>query len=237
MIAVVVCVLIGAAPGVDRRVRGRALIRRHARRLPGLAGRDPQRFAVGAPIIIEDRWINYTRTTPSPRGLGWVIAAIISAVYVRCGALRRGSASAGSGSRSAIPTSSSRSCVGVASRYLRSSSRSATTTAGTHLLATAGVLIIFFLLLLTFLAKRTTFGRHVYAVGGNAGGARRAGINVPPDPDPRLHDLGGDGRRSAASSSPRTSTRSTSPPGGGTLLLDAIAAAVIGGVSLFGGRG
>ena len=32
--------------------------------------------------------------------------------------------------------------------------------------------------MLTFLAKRTTFGRHVYAVGGNAEAARRAGINV-----------------------------------------------------------
>ena len=33
--------------------------------------------------------------------------------------------------------------------------------------------------MLTFLAKWTTFGRHVYAVGGNAEAARRAGINVP----------------------------------------------------------
>ena len=30
----------------------------------------------------------------------------------------------------------------------------------------------------TYVAKRTTFGRHVYAVGGNAEAARRAGINV-----------------------------------------------------------
>ena len=43
----------------------------------------------------------------------------------------------------------------------------------------AGVLVVFFLVVLTFLAKRTTFGRHVYAVGGNAEAARRAGINVP----------------------------------------------------------
>src|SRR5205085_5174629 len=42
----------------------------------------------------------------------------------------------------------------------------------------AAVIIILFLVLLTYLAKRTTFGRHVYAVGGNAEAARRAGINV-----------------------------------------------------------
>ncbi len=43
----------------------------------------------------------------------------------------------------------------------------------------AGVIIVVFLVVLTYLAKRTTFGRHVYAVGGNAEAARRAGINVP----------------------------------------------------------
>src|SRR5581483_405824 len=43
----------------------------------------------------------------------------------------------------------------------------------------AAVIIVLFLVVLTFLAKRTTFGRHVYAVGGNAEAARRAGINVP----------------------------------------------------------
>ena len=41
------------------------------------------------------------------------------------------------------------------------------------------LLVVAMLLILTFLAKRTTFGRHVYAVGGNAEAARRAGINVP----------------------------------------------------------
>ena len=39
-----------------------------------------------------------------------------------------------------------------------------------------GLEIIGFLLFWTYVAKRTTFGRHVYAVGGNAEAARRAGI-------------------------------------------------------------
>ena len=38
----------------------------------------------------------------------------------------------------------------------------------------AGVLMVVLLVVLTFVAKRTTFGRHVYAVGGNAEAARRA---------------------------------------------------------------
>ncbi len=39
-------------------------------------------------------------------------------------------------------------------------------------------LVIIILVGLTYLAKRTAFGRHVYAVGGNAEAARRGGINV-----------------------------------------------------------
>ena len=100
----------------------------------------------------------------------------------------------------------------------------------------AGLIIIFFLLFWTYVAKRTTFGRHVYAVGGNAEAARRAGINVA-----RIRILvfmisGLHGRR-------RRHRARRQPPlvapdqGGGTLLLDAISAAVIGGTSLFGGRG
>ncbi len=42
----------------------------------------------------------------------------------------------------------------------------------------AGVLVIVLLVFWTWVAERTTFGRHVYAVGGNAEAARRAGINV-----------------------------------------------------------
>ncbi len=92
------------------------------------------------------------------------------------------------------------------------------------------------LLVWTFVAKRTTFGRHVYAVGGNAEAARRAGINVP-----RIRILvfmiagamsGFGGIVLAA----RLNSVDLNA-GGGTLLLDAISAAVIGGTSLFGGRG
>ena len=42
----------------------------------------------------------------------------------------------------------------------------------------AGVLVVALLIFWTYIARRTTFGRHVYAVGGNAEAARRAGISV-----------------------------------------------------------
>jgi D-xylose transport system permease protein len=98
------------------------------------------------------------------------------------------------------------------------------------------VLIAAMVLFWTFIAKRTTFGRHVYAVGGNAEAARRAGINVARVRiivfmiSGAMAGLGGVVLASRLSSVDLNA-------GGGTLLIDAIAAAVIGGVSLFGGRG
>jgi D-xylose transport system permease protein len=100
----------------------------------------------------------------------------------------------------------------------------------------AGVIFLVLLVVLTFVAQRTTFGRHVYAVGGNAEAARRAGINVK---FIRVAVFTLSGTMAAAggviAASRLQSVDLTA--GSGTILLDAIAAAVIGGTSLFGGRG
>jgi D-xylose transport system permease protein len=88
----------------------------------------------------------------------------------------------------------------------------------------------------TYILNRTRFGRHVYAVGGNAEAARRAGINVD---NVRIACfafcsfmavIGG----IILASRLRSVDTNT---GGGQALLYPIAAAVIGGTSLFGGRG
>jgi D-xylose transport system permease protein len=93
-----------------------------------------------------------------------------------------------------------------------------------------------FVLLLTFLLNRTLFGRHVYAVGGNSEAARRAGINVPGIKiicfiiGSLMAAVGGILFASYANSvSPTT--------GGSQTLLFAVGATVIGGTSLFGGKG
>ena len=95
-----------------------------------------------------------------------------------------------------------------------------------------GGLLVFW----TFILNRTRFGRHIYAVGGNAEAARRAGINVD---NVRIACfafcsfmavLGG----IILASRLRSVDTNT---GGGQALLYPIAAAVIGGTSLFGGRG
>jgi D-xylose transport system permease protein len=98
------------------------------------------------------------------------------------------------------------------------------------------LLVIAFLGIWTYVAKRTTFGRHVYAVGGNAEAARRAGINVA-----RIRILvfmisGGMAGIGGVVLAARLNSANLNQ-GGGTLLIDAISAAVIGGTSLFGGRG
>ncbi|HET9741050.1 MAG TPA: hypothetical protein VFP78_23255 [Solirubrobacteraceae bacterium] len=89
---------------------------------------------------------------------------------------------------------------------------------------------------LAFVLSRTAFGRHIYAVGGNAEAARRAGINVPNIKTAcfvictTLAIVAGVLIASRDNSvSPTT--------GGAQTLLYAVGAAVIGGTSLFGGRG
>jgi D-xylose transport system permease protein len=88
----------------------------------------------------------------------------------------------------------------------------------------------------SYVATRTRFGRHIYAVGGNAEAARRAGIPVD-----RVRIVGFMiGSTMAALGGVILASRLQSvdtEAGGSTLLLDSIAAAVIGGASLFGGRG
>jgi D-xylose transport system permease protein len=99
-----------------------------------------------------------------------------------------------------------------------------------------GLLIIAMLLGWTFVLNRTKFGRYVYAVGGSAEAARRAGINVDRI---RIAVFGISGMTAAIGGiilASRLSSVDTNA-GGGSILLYSIAAAVIGGTSLFGGRG
>jgi D-xylose transport system permease protein len=88
----------------------------------------------------------------------------------------------------------------------------------------------------TYVLGRTRFGRYVYAIGGNAEAARRAGISLP-----RIRTLAFvlcSFTAGIAGVVYASRLRSISTAfDGGTLVLYAVAAAVIGGTSLFGGRG
>jgi D-xylose transport system permease protein len=97
-------------------------------------------------------------------------------------------------------------------------------------------LVAVLLIICTFVLSRTAYGRHVYAVGGNAEAARRAGINVS-----RIRmSVFMIGSVLAAISGIVAASRlnSVTPDAGaGNTLLYAVGAAVIGGTSLFGGKG
>lgn len=98
------------------------------------------------------------------------------------------------------------------------------------------VVILVLLVGLTFILQRTGFGRHVYAVGGNREAARRAGINVKGLMITCFIFCS----TLAAVAGVLLASRdnSVSPTtGGAQTLLFAVGAAVIGGTSLFGGRG
>ena len=200
-------------------------------------------------IQIEEDWINKTATYYFSATVSWIIAAVITGLYALValsGVI--GKRRAGLNIRP-IPVVAGVIGVAVAAFGVVAICTHATKPAacppGTPLatvctqplgLPLAAVLMLVFLVGLTFLAKRTTFGRHVYAVGGNAEAARRAGINVA-----RVRILvfmisgimAGVGGLILAARLQSVNLN----VGGGTLLLDSISAAVIGGVSLFGGRG
>jgi D-xylose transport system permease protein len=98
------------------------------------------------------------------------------------------------------------------------------------------VTVIVLMILCTIVLTKTTWGRHLYATGGNEEAARRAGIDV-------VHmkvtafilcsSFGALGGVMLAS----TQSSASLDLGSGNVLLFSVAAAVIGGTSLFGGRG
>jgi D-xylose transport system permease protein len=184
-------------------------------------------------IIIQDHTINDTANYFFSDRNGWIVGVILAVVYVLAvlsglWAQLRHHVSLGAPWRVAakliVPPAAIFLVVGICNNDPRRG------------LPFALLLVVAALFVLTYLAKRTTFGRHVYAVGGNAEAARRAGINVA-----RIRILvfaiaGAMSGLGGVILAARLNSVDLNQ-GGGTLLIDAIAAAVIGGTSLFGGRG
>ncbi len=102
----------------------------------------------------------------------------------------------------------------------------------------SNALVIFLaaLVIVDFVLRRTTYGRKVFAVGGGIEAARRAGINVPMVRITVFAISGGFAALGGMFFAGQTASATLNAGGGNTLML-AIAAAVIGGTSLFGGRG
>jgi D-xylose transport system permease protein len=185
----------------------------------------------GVTIPLEDSWIKAFGSAYVPAKVGWGIASGIIVVffYQAWSSQKKFSKAASSASAQSSPHW------------------------GTLVLKVAGVLaftavmnayegipapvlmMLILMLIFGFIATKTVFGRHVYAVGGSVEAAYLSGVNV------RLVVLGNFllmGLLTAIAAMTLTARVESAQPDAGQLLeLDAVASCVIGGTSLMGGKG
>ena len=198
-----------------------------------LAWQGAQLFVLGdtGTLNINDPFVTSLARNFLPKGAGWGVAALVVIVY-------------------AVVAVSARRRRRTESLQVPPLSLLVARVVGIAVLAFGSVaflnrdrgfpvaLVILLGLVISFdvLTRRTRFGRHLYAVGGNEEAARRAGISVTGIKQvvfmicSTMAALGG-----IIAAARLLAVNQSS--GGGDLLLNAIAAAVIGGTSLFGGRG
>ena len=173
--------------------------------------------------------------------VGWVALAVVvvaagAALWLRAAARRRQGLMAPPASVTAIRIALV-ALVGVAVVLICNGNR------GTSLVKVEGIpwvipIVLVLLGALTLLLQRTRFGRYIYAIGGNPEAARRAGISLAATRTwafalcSAIAGLGG-----ILLGSFFYGEYSTNTADPGQVVLYCIAAAVIGGVSLFGGRG
>lgn len=182
-------------------------------------------------INLTDPKITGLANTFYSDAVGWIIAAVVIAGYggvLLLGHRRRVAAGL-----------ESQSLAGIAVRFVLVAVVTivATTIFNSDRGMPLAVLILLaFVVGMEFVVKRTGFGRHVFAVGGNAEAARRAGIRVN---GIRIAVFGIAGTMAAIGGIMAASRllAVNQNSGGNELLLLAIAGPVIAGTSLFGGRG
>jgi D-xylose transport system permease protein len=178
--------------------------------------------------------------TPMPLAFGWILLIIIFALYVGTSLYSRRQRTASGQQNKPLGILIFRSAtilvVGSAFVSFLNLERGANP-AVTSLKGVPYVVPIVLILLAagTFVLNRTKFGRHVYAVGGNAEAARRAGIQVS---RVRITVFMISSTFAGIAGILMASRQaSVDAAAGRSIVLSAIAAAVVGGVSLFGGRG
>ncbi|AWB92092.1 sugar ABC transporter permease [Aeromicrobium chenweiae] len=174
-----------------------------------------------------------------PIAMGWIVAVGVVAIYAAMELRKYRRAVARDLQRSPFPLVIARivvlAVVLLGITALLSANRSYTVVAVKGIpwaIPIVGVLLVFW----TAVFAKTAYGRHVYAAGGNKEAARRAGINVDMIRVSVFVIAGGMAAVSGIVSA-SFSGSVTPSSGSGNTLLYAVGAAVIGGTSLFGGRG
>ena len=200
-------------------------------------------LSVGALVALSSVWATTTGTQAMADDYGWIVM-VISAVLVgtACGVINGVLIAYGKVVPFIATLAMLASARGLAEIIADRKTQIITTQGftdffGAEPLGIPVIVIIFALVTLGgwFLLNRTTFGRRTFAVGGNPEAARLAGINVQRHTVYLYALLGAACGIAAVMLMSRTTTGSSTH---GTLLeLDAIAAVVIGGTLLTGGRG
>ena len=207
----------------------------------GLQGVLLKLIGEGGSIPVRDETLVALNNETLPVWLGWLLVALVLVGYaltaVRREQTRRASGLVTAGMQVVLAKVLVLGVLLVAATAYLSTERSRNP-ALTSIKGVPAVVVLLVVLLvgLTFLLQRTAFGRHVYAVGGNAEAARRAGIDVQ---RVKLACFVISSTLAAIAGLLLASRNNGITPstGGAETLLYAVGAAVIGGTSLFGGKG
>ncbi|MGP4027636.1 sugar ABC transporter permease [Actinomadura sp. 3N407] len=206
----------------------------------GLQGITLWLIGEGGTVPVRDEVVVALATRNMPIWLGWTLAVVCAVGYAATQLLRWRRQHVRNLHSKPIEFVLAQSAV-VAAVLLGTTYVLSLDRAASPLIELAGIpwgvpLVGTLLILCTFILSRTAFGRHIYAVGGNAEAARRAGINVVRIRISVFMIGSGLAAISGIVAASRLNSVAVSAGGGNTLLY-AVGAAVIGGTSLFGGRG
>ena len=195
----------------------------------------------GGTIRIDNKNILAVQNNNLSPSLSWAFFLVVSVIYVLIG-LARINSRRKAGLKSELKKlwvikTASLLVIGALAVYVLNKERSN----NPDLVSLKGTpyvvpVILFLLVAGTFVLGRTAYGRHIYAVGGNAEAARRSGINVK---NIRTSAFVICSSFAAIAGMLFASRQNSISPttGGSSTLLYAVGAAVIGGTSLFGGKG
>lgn len=206
----------------------------------GLQGVPLKLIGAGGSVPVRDEVIRGLAIKNVPVTVGWIAAVVVVVAFAALTLMRHRTQTARDLQRPPFSLVLVRigafAVIALGLTYLLNRNRSLNATFPIEGIPWTLPVVVVLLVVWTFVLSRTAYGRHLYAVGGNAEAARRAGINVNRMKVSAFMICSTMAAISGVLSAAYSGKVSPSS-GGGNVLLYAVGAAVIGGTSLFGGRG